>query len=440
MTEATLDRRAVRGGSIARRGALAGTLVLPLLLGACSSFLFGDEDLEPQRIELTTQRAKNPDFPNLASVPEQAPQPSASAQRQEMVTGLLADRQNARYSDQPLTPQTAAEAADGDADLSYPPPPAVAAPTTSTPALSQTAANTAATAAAGPASQAAPQEPEMPPPPPGPPASDSEPAPAALNVPPPPTLTRTAEAPPPASAPAPEGTANSDLTYPAPTGLLQEKAFQQQALAQQRMQQLAMQRQAFDQQARQQAIEQQWQREQIIQQQTSRWRYPAAQQLAAVPPVAPAAGVAAPAAIAPRSYEMPGAAPGAALTAPPPVAPGAPGQLVGLIYFGHGSARLDSHDREVLRQVAALQQTEGRGLVVIGHASARTGAMNMAQHEEKNLKMSMHRAKAVADLLVQLGADGSRIAVDGRGDLQPVYHEFTSAGEAGNRRVEIYLE
>jgi outer membrane protein OmpA-like peptidoglycan-associated protein len=212
---------------------------------------------------------------------------------------------------------------------------------------------------------------------------------------------------------------SGDTAYAAPTGLLQEQAFQQQAMAAQRMQQIASERRAFDEQARQHAIEQQWQREQLIQQQQAQWRFPAGYQQAAAP------------------------APQAAAVYPPQQAYQAPavaGQLVGLIYFGHGSARLDARDRQVLQQVVALQQSQGRGLRVVGHASARTDAADMARHEEKNRTMSIQRAEAVASALVSMGADGGHINIDGAGDAQPVFHEFTSTGEAGNRRVEIFLE
>ncbi|MGF1610545.1 MAG: OmpA family protein [Kiloniellales bacterium] len=391
-------------------------LTLPLFLGACSSLFFDDEELAPQRIQVQSQQAEDPGYPNLASVPEQVPRPSPSAQRQELAGGLSADRQHARYSDQPLTPEGVAAEAGDASDQSYPPPPALS-PAQSGATVSQTAATVPPPPQlAAEASDAGPAEPAMPLPPAAPsapPASESasESASGGQQL---PEGFGTLE---PRSAPA-----------EAPTGLLQERAFQQQAAAAQRLQQIAAERRAFDEQARQQAIEQQWQREQLIQQHQAQWRYPMAyQQQAAVPPAAGA-----------YAYQQQ-AYPGSPYPAAGAVQV-APGQLVGLIYFGHGSARLDARDREVLQQVMALQQSQGRGLRLVGHASARAAAADMAEHQAKNQAMSMRRAQAVADALVSMGADGSRIDVGAAGDAQPVYHEFTSTGEAGNRRVEIFLE
>ena len=57
---------------------------------------------------------------------------------------------------------------------------------------------------------------------------------------------------------------------------------------------------------------------------------------------------------------------------PAPVAAG--GQLVAVIYFGHGSSQLDGKDRAVLRDVASLHRQRGGTIRVVGHASAQTVA------------------------------------------------------------------
>ena len=65
-------------------------------------------------------------------------------------------------------------------------------------------------------------------------------------------------------------------------------------------------------------------------------------------------------------------------------APAEAGQLVAIIYFGHGSARLNDHDQAVLRAVAALHRERGAGILVIGHASARTGTATPERHRRTN--------------------------------------------------------
>jgi flagellar motor protein MotB len=52
----------------------------------------------------------------------------------------------------------------------------------------------------------------------------------------------------------------------------------------------------------------------------------------------------------------------------------------------------------------------------------------------------MDRANAVARALVRMGVPASEVSVAARADNEPVYYEFMPAGEAGNRRAEIYLD
>lgn len=116
-----------------------------------------------------------------------------------------------------------------------------------------------------------------------------------------------------------------------------------------------------------------------------------------------------------------------------------PGRRVAVIYFGHGSTGLDGNDRDVLRQVARIAERREVTVRVVGHASSRTAAMGLIEHRMANLDISMQRAETVADTLVSMGVPRGRIKVEGRGDRDPVYHEFMSTGEAGNRRTEIFL-
>jgi len=124
---------------------------------------------------------------------------------------------------------------------------------------------------------------------------------------------------------------------------------------------------------------------------------------------------------------MPGAAP-------------AQSELAAIIYFAHGSATLNSNDRQVLRGIATLNRQRGGSILVIGHASARTGTADALKHRLANFEMSLKRANAVTAALVALGVPRERVHAEARGDTQPIYHEFMPTGEAGNRRAEIFLE
>ncbi len=125
-----------------------------------------------------------------------------------------------------------------------------------------------------------------------------------------------------------------------------------------------------------------------------------------------------------------------AIAALPPVGT----QLVAVIYFGHSSSRLDGKDRTVLRDVVALRRQRGGTIRVVGHASAHTGVTDQITHDLANFEMSLKRANSVAAELIALGAARDQVRAEARSDKQPIYHEFMSTGQAGNRRVEIFLE
>jgi outer membrane protein OmpA-like peptidoglycan-associated protein len=115
--------------------------------------------------------------------------------------------------------------------------------------------------------------------------------------------------------------------------------------------------------------------------------------------------------------------------------PGAPG----LIRFGHGSTRLSGKEKKYLRQVAKQVQREGKMVYVVGHASQRTGDMNYAKHKLVNFNLSLDRANRVARELRRRGVASDRIVVQAKGDTEPLYFEFMPDGEAQNRRVEVYV-
>lgn len=125
---------------------------------------------------------------------------------------------------------------------------------------------------------------------------------------------------------------------------------------------------------------------------------------------------------------------------PAPQARAARRELVGIIYFAHGSAALDANDRAVLRDIVALHRQRGGSIRVVGHASARTGPADPVRHRMANFEISQLRANAVAAEIVALGAERDKVRAEARADTQPVYHEFMPTGEAGNRRAEIFLE
>jgi outer membrane protein OmpA-like peptidoglycan-associated protein len=310
---------------------LFGILAAALLLGGCSAMPdWADptdwfaSDAAPTRVGLAEGQARTQPtaFPNLASVPDQAPKILSQEARAEVQAGLAADHANAVYSGEKLTGSAPIQAS-----------------------ASQT-------------------------------ASDAPPAPkigneltAAIRVPPAPSQTQVAQT----------QVAQTQVAQappaPAQTQIAQASGGQTQL------------------------------------------RFPQFQNLQ--PPAATAQVVAAPAMAA---------------------LPAAGVQLVAVIYFGHSSSQLDGKDRAVLRDVVALGRQRGATIRVVGHASAHTTVTDQITHDLTNFEMSLKRANTVAAELISLGAARDQVRAEARSDKQPVYHEFMSTGQAGNRRVEIFLE
>ena len=162
---------------------------------------------------------------------------------------------------------------------------------------------------------------------------------------------------------------------------------------------------------------------------------PALPTLAAAAQIEPPPAPAAPESVA--SAEDAGGA-GAQETAA--VYPGAPQAPARTIYFAHGSTSLLAKGRELLREVAVWQREKGGAIRVVGHSSSRTGDMDPVRHKLINFKVSLDRANAVAQELIRLGVPSDKLIVSAKSDAEPIYFEIMPLGEAGNRRVEIYLD
>lgn len=111
----------------------------------------------------------------------------------------------------------------------------------------------------------------------------------------------------------------------------------------------------------------------------------------------------------------------------------------GIIRFGNGSSRLSGSDRGVIRELVPLIREYNANVEIVGHASSRTRNMDPSEHKLINFEVSLKRANAVAQALINAGAPSDRISVVAVGDSQPVSSEAMPAGEADNRRAEIYL-
>lgn len=110
------------------------------------------------------------------------------------------------------------------------------------------------------------------------------------------------------------------------------------------------------------------------------------------------------------------------------------------LYFPDGSAQLDRAALDVLRQVAQIHKARGGRLVLVGHASRRAETNDARKRETFNQTISTQRAENVRKALVRLKVPALDLAVRAAGDQAALFDEAAPAGEAANRKVEIYLE
>jgi len=318
--------------------------------------------------------------PNLGTVPTKAPTVTPADQRQQITQGLVADQQNAAYSGQQLTAQPSGGAT----------PPAPAQPP---PAASE--ATTAAGTAAPASSEATTAASATPPAPASSTGATMGSAPVEQStLPPPPVGTTQMAAAPSAPAAAPAAQPAAAVPQPA----------------------------------------------------SPYYPLPVS---GAPPPIAPAQVAAAPVPAAATPIIQDQARLQSLLSSVQGPYAGVPGSQtaatdnrrpIAVIFFRDGSAALNDRDLGVLHDVVLLQEQQGGQLRVIGHASEHSATMDYTQHQAVNDELSMKRASAVGGALLRMGAPSNLVAISAVGDQQPVFYEFMPTGEAGNRRVEIFLD
>lgn len=111
-------------------------------------------------------------------------------------------------------------------------------------------------------------------------------------------------------------------------------------------------------------------------------------------------------------------------------------ELKGKVYFGTKSAELNREDESeaaLLAVAKTLREHADVGCVEIqGHTDARGDA-------GYNLRLSLARAQAVRDWLVQAGIEPHRLTTRGFGGANALGSNDTDAGRAANRRVQFLI-
>jgi outer membrane protein OmpA-like peptidoglycan-associated protein len=99
------------------------------------------------------------------------------------------------------------------------------------------------------------------------------------------------------------------------------------------------------------------------------------------------------------------------------------------ILFQSGSARMTDESMASLGELATdLEGCPDTAVYIEGHTDA-DGA------DELNLALSVARAEAVVDALVELGVGYQRLYAVGYGESLPIADNETSAGKRANRRI-----
>ncbi len=118
--------------------------------------------------------------------------------------------------------------------------------------------------------------------------------------------------------------------------------------------------------------------------------------------------------------------------------PPVPAALV--LHFDNGSARVTVEERRKIAALASEHGAEGGYFRVVGHASSRTRDLPLDKHVQVNFDVSLERANSVASALMRAGVTPDNMSVEARSDSEPLYYESMPASEAGNRRVEIFVQ
>lgn len=103
------------------------------------------------------------------------------------------------------------------------------------------------------------------------------------------------------------------------------------------------------------------------------------------------------------------------------------------ISFESGSHRLSPQLASILDQLArGIYGQHRMEVLIVGHTDSVGG-------DDVNYPLSMRRAEAARDRLLDRGIDPRRVFVEGRGASQPVADNTSAYGRSRNRRVEVYL-
>ena len=102
-----------------------------------------------------------------------------------------------------------------------------------------------------------------------------------------------------------------------------------------------------------------------------------------------------------------------------------------IVEFESGSAILTPTGQKILDEMAlALNKVGNKSVRIIGHTDSQGSATT-------NLGLSLQRANAVREYLVNKGVNRSLLSTNGLGSTQPIAENNTEEGRRRNRRIEF---
>lgn len=104
-----------------------------------------------------------------------------------------------------------------------------------------------------------------------------------------------------------------------------------------------------------------------------------------------------------------------------------------VLFLSAESTLLPQTDQKLGRIVKALLAMPACNLIVEGHTDSQGS-------DAYNQELSLRRADAVREYLIQKGYPADRIKARGKGEGSPIAQNRSAEGRANNRRVEIVIE
>lgn len=107
--------------------------------------------------------------------------------------------------------------------------------------------------------------------------------------------------------------------------------------------------------------------------------------------------------------------------------------------FAFDSATLTDESKSALEEYIAAYRVDLRPELAKAYEGVIIGYTDSTGDPEYNLDLSLRRAQAVRDYLVETGVPADKLRVIGRGKADPIAPNTTAEGRAQNRRVEIVV-